>query len=949
LERWRALRAFEEANLQVLRDAMLCRSEAPVTGIAETRLDPEDLAAILAEPTLASLHAAGAATFIARIDPPRVVWASPSAHAQFRTSEVVDLTRRLFDSETEAGRQLTELSRSLAPGRPPRMERLRFNLGRRTETLTLLCRRIVRPSGLIIFAAAAVGVRQHAASLPYSAHGTTSEVVAAPGPLSAAAPAVESLEDLKAALTRRLKGARSLRFVWHTDSDDVVLRASPELGDVIGTSVGQLEGHSFIELAERLGLDPDGRLVEVLRRRETFHGIEVMWPVNYGKFRVPVTLGALPIYNEDHRFDGFRGFGIVNIGRLAEAQPIESAEPVVAKAPPAKKAVADDLEPSPADMPAAPASAITDDHRNVVYLRLQSAERAEMDDNRPADKETTARRAIRQAASGESVQLTPSERNAFREIARALGARIEARAKPVFDRDEASPDRVRPIEAPAESDGGSAATQPNPAALEQALIDALPLAIAIGRDGRLLAVNKHFLALTGYADFAAVQAAGVWSRVALPVPATMADDGLLRVEGCTGEVVLQGRTGEVQWAGYPATLLAGVKLPPAETAQPHRGGELETRGREAEIRELHAILDTATDGVAVLDETGSLVSLNRSAEALFGYEQPDVAGQPFTILLASESHRTAQDYFEGLKLNGVASVLNDGRDVVGRERQGGAIPLFMTIGPIGSGVTPRYCVVMRDMTQWKKVERELNEAKRQAERASALKSDFLAKISHEIRTPLNAILGFAEVIMEERFGPIGNERYKDYLKDIHASGTHVMSLVNDLLDLSKIEAGKLELTFSSVDANRIVRECVSLMQPQASSERVIVRQALAPRLPNIVADERSLRQIVLNLLSNAMKYNEPGGQVIVSTALTDAGHAVIRIRDTGIGMSDSEIEMALEPFRQINTGRTSGTGLGLPLTKALVEANRASFTIKSKRKEGTLVEVAFPPTRVLAE
>jgi PAS domain S-box-containing protein len=909
-----------------------------VSRIAETRLDPEDLAAILAEPTFASLHAAGAAIFIARIDPPRVVWASPSAHAQFRTSEVIELTRRLFDRDTEVGRQLAEFTRSLAPGRPPRMERLRFNVGRRTESLTLLCRRIMRPSGLIIFAAAAVDSRPRGL-LPYSAGEARNARAAPPTPFQSA-PAVESLEDLKAALTRRLKGARSLRFVWHTDSDDIFLRVSPELADVIG-SIGQLEGTSFVELAKRL--DPDHRLTEALRRRETFHGIEVMWPFNHGKFSVPVTLGALPLYKDNHRFDGFRGFGIVNIGRLLAVQaPVPAPSEATEARLPLQGAI------HPVESTPSPAPEAADDHRNVVYLRLQSAERAEAEENLPAEKETTARRASRQAASGETVQLTPSERNAFREIARALGARVEARARPLNEKSPGEPAEPAEPHVPKEGDEERKLA---PAVFDQGLLDALPFAVAIGKDGKLVAVNCAFLALIGYSDLAALEEAGGWSRFGpRALAAVMAEDGIFGLEGSAGEVSIHGRVGEITWAGGTATLIAGLRALPVETVQHHKAFELENRGKEAEIRELHAILDTATDGVAVLDESGNLVSLNRSAEALFGYEQPDVAGQPFTILLASESHRTAQEYFEGLKLNGVASVLNDGRDVVGRERQGGAIPLFMTIGRIGSGVAPRYCVVMRDMTQWKKVERELNEAKRQAERASALKSDFLAKISHEIRTPLNAILGFAEVIMEERFGPIGNERYKDYLKDIHASGTHVMSLVNDLLDLSKIEAGKLELTFSSVDANRVVRECVSLMQPQASSERVIVRQALAPRLPNIVADERSLRQIVLNLLSNAMKYNEPGGQVIVSTALTDAGHAVIRIRDTGIGMSESEIEMALEPFRQINTGhRTSGTGLGLPLTKALVEANRASFTIKSKRKEGTLVEVAFPPTRVLAE
>ncbi len=253
------------------------------------------------------------------------------------------------------------------------------------------------------------------------------------------------------------------------------------------------------------------------------------------------------------------------------------------------------------------------------------------------------------------------------------------------------------------------------------------------------------------------------------------------------------------------------------------------------------------------------------------------------------------------------------------------------------------------MTQWKTIERDLEEARGQAEKASALKSEFLAKISHEIRTPLNAILGFAEVIIDERFGTIDNERYKEYLKDIHSSGSHVMSLINDLLDLSKIEAGKLDLHFAAVDANSIIQECVSLMQPQAAQERIIMRLSLFDKLPRIVADERSLRQIMLNLMSNAVKFNEPGGQVIVSTAMNDSGQAVIRVRDTGIGMSEAEIGLALEPFRRIATSRqTGGTGLGLPLTKALVEANRAGFSIKSRKEQGTLVEVAFPTAQTAA-
>jgi signal transduction histidine kinase len=258
------------------------------------------------------------------------------------------------------------------------------------------------------------------------------------------------------------------------------------------------------------------------------------------------------------------------------------------------------------------------------------------------------------------------------------------------------------------------------------------------------------------------------------------------------------------------------------------------------------------------------------------------------------------------------------------------------------------------MTAWKNAERELIEARRAAEQASAQKSDFLAKISHEIRTPLNAILGFTEVMSEERFGPIGNERYKEYLSDIHQSGGYLISLINDLLDLAKIEAGKMDLTFTGVNLNEIASSAVALLQPEANRQRVVLRTGLQPKLPSVVADDRSLRQIVINVLSNAVKFTDAGGQVILSTALGDRGEAVLRVRDTGIGMTEKELGLAMEPFRQVaSTRRTNsagigGTGLGLPITKALVEANKGTILITSAKNEGTLVEITFPPQRVLA-
>jgi len=256
-----------------------------------------------------------------------------------------------------------------------------------------------------------------------------------------------------------------------------------------------------------------------------------------------------------------------------------------------------------------------------------------------------------------------------------------------------------------------------------------------------------------------------------------------------------------------------------------------------------------------------------------------------------------------------------------------------------------------NLEAFKKTEVEMRAATREAQKAAAAKEEFVAKLSHEIRTPLNTITGFAEVIMAERFGPIGNERYRDYLKDIYAAGMHLVSLLNDILDLSKIETGQLDLSFANVSLNELTQQCVGIMQPQASRARIIIRTSLTPGLPQVVADERSLRQIVLNLLSNSIRFTGPGGQVIVSTAFADSGEAVLRVRDTGVGMSEKDVEAALEPFRQTATSGSwgsGGTGLGLPLTKALAEANRAHFSIKSAPNAGTLVEVAFPPTRVVA-
>jgi PAS domain S-box-containing protein len=379
----------------------------------------------------------------------------------------------------------------------------------------------------------------------------------------------------------------------------------------------------------------------------------------------------------------------------------------------------------------------------------------------------------------------------------------------------------------------------------------------------------------------------------------------------------------------------------AATPEPIAAPEPSAVGH-ANAEELGAILDTTAEGIVMFDAEGNINACNRSAEALFGYDGDDLIKHNLTELFAPESQPALKDYLESTKGTGVASLLDHGRDVLGRVSRGGIIPLSMTMGrtrPDG----PNFFAVFRDLSHVRKSESELQQARRLADRAANAKADMLARISHEVRTPLNAIIGFAEVMIGERFGTLGNERYVEYMKDIRASGERVIAMINDLLDLSRIETGKLDLTFANQNLNDLVEQCVAVMQPQANRERIIIRTSLAHALPPVIADAHALRQIALNLIGNSIHLANAGGQVIVSTALSDFGEVVLRVRDTGHGLNDNEVAAAMEPFRtQPPSDQASdGSGVSLSLTKALVEANRAQFHIKSGPRSGTLIEVVF--------
>ena len=858
-----------------------------------------------------------------------------------------------------------------------------------------------------------------------------------------------------------------VRFVWRTDANDAFSSISDEFVQAVGPEAANVIGRPFREVSEQLALDPSGEIIKLLQRRDTWSGRTVLWPIAGTDRAAPVDLAALPVYNRDRVFEGFRGFGVVRIGDAVEdpaARGLKLRPPAVEVPQTAEEEPPAESEQSAVTADAAPKETVvppvgqTNDNKVIRLAEHRSQQRHERrlsPSDRSAFEEIRARlqqdflasevekKAEQEAAKEAEASAEEAEAGAITELPEEIqpetfapqeehtspapepvnhltemdgGSDAEVTEEPLsaelaeesveaenaeepVDAVEVEPGETEEAEAgePAEVEHaeaepeavaeGQAEAEPEPVrpqpveaetqtpptlqglmpsafassggrpSVDPELVAGLPIPLLIHAGDELYFANREFLSLTGYASLDQIRREGGLDRLFVDCNGEEreGDAGRVTVRTLGGEEIpVDAHLQSVRWYGRSALLLSLRRKEPEQVIvqqpEPVRAAELRAEDGDREVAMLRTIIDTATDGVVLINADTTIRSISKPAEALFGFDSAQVEGKPFHTLFAIESRKAAQDYLAGLYGNGVASILNDGREVIGREAQGRFIPLFMTIGklPEDSG----YCAVLRDITQWKRAEEQLTQARAQAERASSQKTEFLARVSHEIRTPLNAIIGFSELMMDEKFGPIGSDRYRDYLRDINRSGNHVLDLVNDLLDISKIEAGEQEMHYEAVSLNDSLAETVAMMQPQANRERVIIRSSLASNLPEVVADLRSVRQIALNLLSNAIRYTQAGGQVIVSTSYEPSGDVVMRVRDTGIGMTLAEIDQALKPFKQINAlkrGRRDGTGLGLPLTKAMVEANRARFSITSTPGEGTMVEVVFPSTRVLAE
>ena len=918
---------------------------------------------------------------------------------------------------------LAALSRAAGSDRPW-IERWRLTVSRRAMVATLLLGRAGLSDGrkALVIAATDVAppiVADAQAMPPSLAPKAPERLAPSPGVKSAGADAATRPD---APVNPAVSHAASRRLTWQTDASGKLLAGPP------GTSLSQAlgrgapmqpallselfaKGRAAVEQSIASGRPVSGVSVETIAAPD-------------GSSLVGVLFGA-PVLDQGRKAAGYRGFLVVSELRPGEPRPLEAeARPDEEPAPPpsSTKAAPEEErraatagEPSPvgteppsskgelavsaligevsneaqsalpgrlfapsvAPAPAAgEAGPMTLTHSQI--FRSAAGQPEAPPATQPADGPLRTSNVIALRKPGadagrlkeqEAPALSPAERDAFADIAKALGAawtdKDQSQAKGAspksLEGNATTGGEKRPEEAPEAEAGDERAPEARgfsdaPAGDLAVVIDRLPVGILVHRSGVAVAVNKTLLDLLGHESLEAFQAqSGIEALFADPSvgPGAGKRVAISTRDGAIIEVDARRQT--IKWRGEAATLLSLRRSLHDEAQGLEAAHRSALAAKQAEIEELRALLDGATDGIVSIDELGRVLAMNPSAEKLFGYGAGEIAGEALAVLVAPECHQALAASLEAARVGTSHSATLEAREITGREREGRRISLSMRLhaGKPREGNTTkssgRWHAVFRDLTASKVSEAGLVEARVAAERTTVQKSEFLAKVSHEIRTPLNSIVGFADIIAEERFGPLENERYKEYIKDIRASGTHIISLVNDLLDLSKIESGRAELSFTPVNLNAEVAAGVALVQMDAARSRVLLRQSLAQGLPAIIADTRSVKQILLNILSNAVKFTEPGGQVIVSTALSDKGEVIFRARDTGIGMSERELAQALEPFKQFATTlRPGGSGLGLSLTKALVKANQANLSIASHANEGTLVEVIFPRTRVMA-
>jgi PAS domain S-box-containing protein len=346
-----------------------------------------------------------------------------------------------------------------------------------------------------------------------------------------------------------------------------------------------------------------------------------------------------------------------------------------------------------------------------------------------------------------------------------------------------------------------------------------------------------------------------------------------------------------------------------------------------------------------LDAQGRTATWNAGAERLYGWTAAEAVGQPLRFFFPPEAADEADHVLPTVRETGRYD--SEGWRV---RRDDSRFWAYTTITPLcdDQGRMRGYVRIAQDITERKRVEEELRRAKDEAERANTAKSEFLASMSHELRTPLNAIIGFSDMMRTEIFGPL-SEKYRDYAKDIHRSGLHLLDLINDVLDMARIEAGQWELHEEGVALGDLVRQAQRLAGGSAGEVRHCFEMQLPTPEPLVWADRRSLRQVLINLIGNAVKFTPERGRITVGVSVGDEGIRIV-VADTGIGISEERIADLCRPFVQVEnvlTRRHHGSGMGLFISKAIVERHGGGLSINSYLGQGTTITINLPLERLL--
>lgn len=386
-------------------------------------------------------------------------------------------------------------------------------------------------------------------------------------------------------------------------------------------------------------------------------------------------------------------------------------------------------------------------------------------------------------------------------------------------------------------------------------------------------------------------------------------------------------------------------------AQPDSSDEsIMQRERDDAISLLTSIFDASEVGIIVTDHNHRIVRVNDNFVRTFGWTRDDLIGEDFTVLNTPDEMRSAifnHDNFikNGGRASGEAKIVR---------KDGTVSNSLFTSATLELSQKRRFLVTtVMDITLRKRMEMSLRVAKDQADAANTAKSAFLANMSHELRTPLNAILGFSEIMMNGTFGKIANERYVEYMEDIHMSAAHLLEIINDVLDMSKIEAGRVELDEHEIDVTELIESAVRIIDSRAFSSGIEVERLIQEGIPKIKGDPRLIKQILINLLSNSVKFSKANTKIKIRAFLDEDGGATIVVKDGGKGIPEEKIREALEPFGQIRDPKHAsengekGTGLGLPLAKAMMDLHGGVLHLQSEIGTGTTVTLYFPRQRVI--